>query len=150
MRLLRMHAAVGHQPEQVQPALARARVLHRVEQHRMRKEFAVLDHQIDAGDVHVNDASGANVKMPDFAVAHLPLGQTNKRPTGVNERVGILAQQSVVRRLARERDGVGFGFGAVSPAVENDENERFRTRQDWLLLKVMNYKNHRYQITSTG
>ena len=127
MRLLRMHAAVGKQSEQMQPPLAGARMLHGIEQHGMREEFAVLDHQIDARDVHVHDAPRADVEVPDFAVAHLPFGQSDERPAGVNERVGILAQQPVVGRLARERDGVGFGFGTVSPAVEDDENERFRT-----------------------
>ena len=122
MRLLRMHAAVRNQSEQMQPAFAGARMLHRVQQHGMREELAVLDHQIDAGDVHVHDAAGADVEMADFAVAHLPFGQAHERPAGMNQRVGILAQQAVIRRLARERDGVGFGFGAVSPAVENDKN----------------------------
>ena len=88
----------------------------------MGEEFAVLDHQVDAGDVHVNDAAGADVEMPNFAVAHLPFGQADRRPAGLNQRVGIFAQQAVVVGLARERDGVGFGFGAVSPAVEDDED----------------------------
>ena len=105
----------------------------------MRKQFAVLDHQIDARDVHVHDAAGADVEMPDLAVAHLPLGQSDKRPAGMNQRVGILPQQAVIGGLARERNGVGFGFGAVSPAVKNDQNERFRTghksaSSSWLLL----------------
>ena len=104
----------------------------------MREEFAVLDHQIDARDVHVHDAAGADVEVADFAVAHLAFGQPDKRAAGVNQRVGILAQQAVVGWLARERDGIGFGFGAISPAVEDDENERFRTGHkfafsSWLL-----------------
>ena len=92
----------------------------------MRKELAVLDHQIDSRDVHVNDAAGTDVEMADFAVAHLAFGQADKRAAGVDQSIRILAQQPVVGWLAGERDGVGFGFGAVSPAVEDDENERFR------------------------
>src|SRR5260370_11668443 len=46
----------------------------------------------------------------------------------MNQSVGILAQQTVIRGVVRKCDGVGLGFGSVSPAVENDENERFRTR----------------------
>ena len=142
MLLPRMHAAVRHQPEQMQlsPSQA-ARILHRVEQHWMREEFAVLDHQVDARDSMMHDAPGSNIQMADFAVPHLPLGQPDKRPAGVNQSVRILAQQPVIGRLARERDGVGLGFGAVSPAVENDENERFRTRHksrysSWLLASI--------------
>ena len=143
MRLLRVHAAVGEQAEQMQPALAGARVLHGIEQHGMREKFAVLDHQVDAGDVHVHDAAGADVEVADFAVAHLPFGQADERPAGMNQRVGILAQQAVIGGLAGERDGVGFGFGAVSPAVEDDENEWFRT-QDQLLAFIS------FKITEFG
>ncbi len=94
----------------------------------MREKLSVLDHQIDARDVHVHDAPGANVEVADLAVPHLPLGQSHERPAGMNQRVGILAQQPVIRRLARQRNGVGLGFGPISPAVENGKNEWFRTR----------------------
>src|SRR5580658_3292708 len=127
MSLLRVHPAIGNQAKQMQPPLAHACMLHGREQYWMCKELAVLDHQVDASDVHVNDAPGANVEMPDLAVAHLPLGQAHKGPAGMNERVGILAQQTVIGWLARQRDGVGLGLGAVTPAIEDDENEWFGT-----------------------
>jgi hypothetical protein len=111
----------------VQFAPTQAGVLHRFEQHRMQEELAVQDHQVDARDVHVHDAPGAHIQMADFAVPHLPFRQSDKRAAGVNQRVGILAQQPVIDRLACEGDGVRFRFGSVSPAVENDENERLRT-----------------------
>src|SRR5579862_2794007 len=94
----------------------------------MRKKFAVLDHQIDAGDIHVHDATGTDIQMSNFTVAHLPFGQAHKRTASVNQRIGIFAKESIVRRLPSESDGVSFGFGPIPPAVENDENERFRTR----------------------
>ena len=115
-----MHATVGKQSEQMQLSSAGARVLHGVEQHGMREEFAVLDHQVDAGNVHVHDSSGADIQMPDFAVAHLPFGQSNEGSTRLNERVGIFAEEPVIGWLARHRDGVSLGFCAVSPAVEDD------------------------------
>src|ERR1700678_2742210 len=135
----------------MQPALALACMPHGCEQHGMREEFAILDHQVDARDVHMHDAPGANVEMADFAMAHLPLGQADEGPAGVNESVGILAQQPIVNRLARESDGVGFRFGAVSPAVEDDENEWFRTRHKCsfqLLASSSSLKLCDYQMTS--
>src|ERR1017187_3754746 len=115
-----------------------AGILHCFDEHGMREEFAVQDHQVDARDVHVHDAPSAHIQVADFAVPHLAFWQPNKRPAGVNQRVGILAQQPVVCWLARECDGVAFGFGSVSPAVKNDEYERFGTRHkfaisSWLL-----------------
>ncbi len=110
----------------MQSPFAHARVLHCTKQHRMGKELAVLDHQIDTRDIHVNNASGANVQMSHFAISHLSCGQADERPAGMNQRVGIFAEQTVIGWLARQRNGIGLGFGAVSPAVENDEDERFR------------------------
>ncbi len=120
MRLIGVHAAVGEQSEQVKAAAAGAGVFHGGEQDRMGEEFAVLDHELDARAVHVHDASRADVEVADFAVAHLTFGQSDVRTAGVNQGVGILAQQAVVGGLAGKRDGIGFGFGAVAPAVEDD------------------------------
>ena len=122
----------------MQLASARPRILHRFNQHWVRKEIAILDHQVDTRDVHVHNASGANIQMADFTIAHLAFGQPDKRPAGVDQSIWILAQQPVIGRLARERNSVGLGFGAVSPAIEDDKDERFGTRHrsalsSWLL-----------------
>ena len=82
----------------------------------MGKEFAVLDHQLDARAVHVHDAARADVEVADFAVAHLAVGQADKVPAGLDQRVGILAQQAVVGGLARQRDRVGFAFRRGNPS----------------------------------
>ena len=113
----------------MQPAISNSSMLHGFQQHRMREEFAILDHQVDTSNIHVNDPAGANIEMANFAVAHLSFRQTYIWTTRVNQRVGIFAKEAVVRWLARERDCVGFGFGAVTPAVEDDEDEWFGTRQ---------------------
>ena len=96
-------------------------MLHGFDEHWVLKEFAVLNHEIDARDIHVHDPAGTHVEMANFAVAHLSFGQTDKGPAGMNERIGIFAQQAVIGGLASESDGVGLGFGAVAPSVENDE-----------------------------
>jgi hypothetical protein len=125
--LIRVHPAVGKQAEKVQAASARTCILHRSKQRGVREEIAILDHQLDACTVHVDDAAGADVEVANFAVAHLSLGQANVGTAGVNQCVGIVAQQAVVGRLAGESDSVGLGFGAVAPAVEDYEDEWFGT-----------------------
>lgn len=72
MRQRRMDAAIAAQSHQVQAM--RARVSHQIEQHGDAKEFARGDHDVDARYIHVNDAPGADIQMPDLAVAHLSLG----------------------------------------------------------------------------
>src|SRR5579871_511640 len=128
MLLLRMDASVRNKPEQMQPPLSGPRMFHGIEQYGMLKQLPVLDQQVDARDIHVHDAPRADIQVPDFAVPHLPFGQSDERPAGMDQRVGILPQQPVIRWFARKRDGVGFGFGPIPPAVENDEYEWFRTR----------------------
>src|SRR5437763_9223662 len=81
----------------------------------------------------MHNTSSADVEMPDFAISHLPLRQPNVRSAGMNQGVGVLAKEAVVGRFTRQRDRIGFSFGAISPAIKNDQNERFRTRQYKLL-----------------
>ncbi len=112
-------------PEQVQ--VARAAPLHRLEQQRLLEKFAVRDHQVDARDVHVDDAARAHVHVAHFAVAHLSFGQADERPGRLDQRVGKILEQAVVIRLPREGNRVALGFGAVAPAVEHGQNNRFRS-----------------------
>ena len=119
-----VHAAVAEQAEQMQ--LVRAAAFHGFEQQRLAREFAAGDELVNARDVHVHDASGADIQVADFAIAHLSFGQADGGAGGVDQRVGKFFQQAVVIRLAREGDGVAFGFGAVAPAVEDGEDDGFR------------------------
>src|SRR4051812_48659047 len=91
--LMRVYAAIGKQSEDVQAASAAARVLHGGKQCCVAEEVAILDHEVDLGDVHVNDAAGADVEVSNFAVPHLTGGQTDIASAGVDESVGIIAQQ---------------------------------------------------------
>ncbi len=87
-------------------------------------ELAGGDQRVDARDVHLHNAAGADVQVADFAVAHLSVGQADKVIRGLNQRVGKLAQQLVVGGLARQRNGIVGGFGAIAPSIEDGENER--------------------------
>src|SRR3984957_2967026 len=92
------------------------------------KEFSILNHQIEASDVHMHNPTRAHIQMPNLAVAHLPLGQSDKWPAGMNQRIRKLPQHPVIGRLASQRNSVSLTFSAVSPAIEDDKNEWFRTR----------------------
>ena len=74
---VRMDAAVAEQADEMELALAAA--LHGLLEERDLVELFVGDEEIDAGDVHVDDAAGADVEVADFAVAHLALGAGRRR-----------------------------------------------------------------------
>src|SRR6266478_4440028 len=122
-----MDAAVGKKSEQMEATASTACVLHGCEEHRVREELAILDHQFDTRAVHVDDTAGADIEMSHFTVAHLAVGQPHIFPAGMDKSVGIFAEQAIVGRLPRHRDRVGFRLGSVTPAVENNENQWFGT-----------------------
>jgi hypothetical protein len=92
MLLVRVHAAVGDQPEQMQLAPARARILHRLDSTGFLKNSPFSIISVDARDVHVHDAPGADVQCP---TSLLPICPSAGRQTArwCDQRVGILAQQ---------------------------------------------------------
>jgi hypothetical protein len=71
MGLLRMDAAIGEQSEQVELATGGLRMFHRREQDGVGEEVTLLDHQVDARNVHVDDAPGPNVQVSYLTVPHL-------------------------------------------------------------------------------
>ena len=74
----------------------------------------------------MDHAAGADIQMPDFAVAHLPIRQPDIRPRSMDQRIRKVAKQAIVSRLVRRRDRVAFDGRGESPAIENRQNQRFR------------------------
>ncbi len=120
-----MDAAVGEQADDVEGAASFLRGGDGGEQRGVGEEAAVDDGGVDAGHVHADDAAGAEVEVADLGVAHLAVGQADEVVAGAEEGVGEVAQERVVDGLAGEGDCVAVGVGAVAPAVENCENDRF-------------------------
>ena len=102
MLLVRVHAAVGDQAEEMQLPSAFARALHGLHDGRVLLELAGRNLRVDARDVHLHNAAGADVQVAHFAVAHLPVRQADKVLGGADQRVGKLAQQLVVGGLASQ------------------------------------------------
>src|SRR5208283_1376417 len=120
-----MHTAIAEQADEVELALAAA--LHGLLEERDLIELLVGDEEINAGDIHVHDAAGADVEVADFAVAHLAHGEADGGAGGLDEGVGKSAEKFVVGGFAGQGDGIALGFGAVAPAIEDGEYKRFRS-----------------------
>src|SRR5215469_3311415 len=103
----------------MKPPFTGASVLHGTQQSRVGEEAAVLNHEIDASNIHVDDPASADIEVTNFAVAHLSLGQAHVFSAGMDQRVRVLAQETVIGGLAGESNGVSFDFRAVAPAIEN-------------------------------
>ena len=123
--LVRVDSAVGDEAEDVESVVILCRELNRVGEDGVGEEAAVLDGGVAAGDVHVDDAPGAEVEVADLGVTHLPVGEADVVLAGADEGVGVGAEEVVVGGFTGESDGVSIGLGAVTPAVEDGEDDRF-------------------------
>jgi hypothetical protein len=116
-----MHPAVGDQPEQMEPAAARAHVLEQPHQRAAPEKIPGLDGDIDARQVLEHHPPGADVHVAHFRVPHDPFGQADRRAVRGEQRRGEFRAQPghVLRR--RHGDGVVGEGPPLAPAVENDE-----------------------------
>ena len=128
MFLVGVHAAVGDQAEEMQLPACFTRPLHGLHYRWILSEFARRNQRVDARDVHLHNAPGTDVQVAHFAVAHLPVGQADKVLRCANQRVGELAQELVVGRFARQSNGIVGCFSAVTPSIEDGQNERMLGR----------------------
>ena len=126
--LVAVHAARRQQAEHMQHTIAGFRRGDSGVQLRVGGEAAVLDGGVDAGQVLVDDAAGADVHVADFGIAHLAVGQADETAFGVNQGVRALGQQGAPGRQFGQRDGIVRAFGAVTPAVKDQQHHRFRLR----------------------
>src|SRR5580704_3769515 len=112
---VRVYSAIAEQADQVELFLAAAG--HRFNENGVLEKFAVANHQVEAGAIHVNDAPGADIQVADFAVAHLSIGQADPFAGGMNQSVREALEEIVIVRFTRKGDGVARCFGAETPAV---------------------------------
>ncbi len=126
--LVAVHATGGEQAHEMERAVDRLRGGTGGAQFGIGEEAAVLDGRIDAGEVLVDDPAGAEVHVPDFGVAHLPVRQADEAALGVDQRMRVASQQGVPVRQRRLREGIVGRVFAVAPAVEDEQYDGLGTR----------------------
>ena len=119
--LLTVNTAAAHQAHEVQsPAFFLGR-RQRFLQDRLGGDGPVRHGAVDPEQVLVDDAPGADVEVPHFAVAHLAFGQAHGLTVGGQGGVGMLVHQPIETGRGGHMHGVvGIGL-SDAPAVEDDE-----------------------------
>jgi hypothetical protein len=98
--LMGVNAAIRDQAEEMKLAPALLCTLHGAHDGSVLLKFVSSNQSVDAGDVHLHDAAGADVQVANFAVAHLSIRQSDKMLRGADQRIGVFAKQLVVGWLA--------------------------------------------------
>jgi hypothetical protein len=113
----RVHAAFGHQPDQMHAR----RGVQRIQDHLVLGQRAVLDRLVDPHEVLLDDRPSAEVEVAYLGVAHLPGRQPDRLAAGGQRRVVVLRPQLVEHRRVGERDRVPRSVRRQPPTVEDDE-----------------------------
>ena len=115
-----MNAAGRHQPHQMAGFAVFLQIGDQLFQNRIFFNATVFDCLVDSGQVLHDDASGTQIHVTDFRVAHLSFRQTNRQPVGFDQAVRIFFQIAVpVWRMAVFNGVVGGNRLTIAPAVQN-------------------------------
>ncbi len=116
-----VYTAVGKQSEHVHGAAGFCRLVDGFGEHGIVEEGAVLDGQADASQFLIDHAACPKIEVTHFGVAHLPVGQTDDAPAGVDQRVGVVVPQLVKNGGVGQRDGIVIRRFAIAPAIQDDQ-----------------------------
>src|SRR5688572_27760283 len=87
------------------------------------EEAAVVDRIVDADELLVLDVAGTHREVPDLAVPHDSVGQTDGATARLELRVRPASEERVETRRLRARHRVAWSVGSDPPAVEHAEHD---------------------------
>jgi len=87
-------------------ASARDRRIASANERRVSLEFTGFDGVIDSREILIDDTTSAEIQMPDFGVAELPVGKPDEMLRRIDQRVRAVSPQSIPDRLSGERHSV--------------------------------------------
>ena len=116
-----VYAAVGEQPEEVQRGVVCAAVLDRANDSGSLRKAAVLRSESYLRQILIHYAPGADVRVPDLGIAHLPVREAHVKPGCTDQRMGVFFLQSTNVFYALNAHGVAVFIVRVAKAVEYDK-----------------------------
>ena len=118
--------------------------LYRAVDHGVIADGAGAACHVDARELLMHHAAGADVEMPDLGVAHLPLRQAHGLPRRFELGVRAGFEQLVENRRGRQRNGISGTRGGQAQAVHDDQACRKRKP----LAAIFRRAHHRHAFTS--
>jgi hypothetical protein len=103
-------------------------------QRQIAGEVAIADGAVDARVFLIHHATGADVQMPDFGIAHLAGRQSNRGFGSLDQRMGIILPELIEIGFVGAGDGVvGIGYAAAE-AIKDEQKYGFGGRRHELIL----------------
>jgi hypothetical protein len=127
-----VHAAVADESQEMQPPPRLPGTGEGVPHDGIVIQRALGECLGNAGQILINDASGAEIEVAHFRIAHLALGQADIQAAGAQAAMRVSRQEMIVKRRLAQHGGIAVAFGAFgraridAPTVADDENDRIR------------------------
>ena len=100
-------------------------VIHRGRKNRILLDRTIGTSHVDAAELLVHDAPGADIEMTHLGVSHLALRQANVGAACPQGRFGACGKELVDIGLVGERDGVAGARLRQPKAIHDCEQDRF-------------------------
>ncbi len=97
--------------------------LHRCQQGRIGKEIAVGNTFADLGQILIDDTPGADIKVPDLGIPHLPVRQADIEPGSGQGRGRILSKEGIEMRGPRRGYCISRPRLGFPPAIKDQQSD---------------------------
>ena len=118
---VRVDAAVGDEPEQVDVRAALLRALEGPHERRVLEQLTAFDRDIDTHQVLEEDTARSDRQVADLRVAHLPRREADRLARGLQARVRELGPEPVEHRGVRQLDCIARPGRRAAPPVQDDQ-----------------------------
>ena len=125
-----VHAAVGHQADEMERRAVFQAVVHSAGKRLVFKKSRRLYGLCDAGQLLIDHAARADVRVSDFVVAHLAVRKADVHAGGADCGIGIGGKNAVEIRVDAARTALSF-----SPALTPNPSMIIRIK-GFLIIKL--------------
>ena len=125
MLVMAGYAAIRKQTEKMQVCAVFQAVIDGIVEFLHLEKIPVLNRLGDPGQLLIYDTARADVQVPHFRIAHLPVRQTHGHAGSADKGHGIFSFQSADVRGSRQLHGVSLTVLAFPKAIHDDESCKF-------------------------
>ena len=120
-----VNTAIRDESDQVEAVAMRG--LENFLKDRVTVESAILNGEIDAGELLIDDATCAEIEMSYFGIPHLAFGQADLESARLESGLGVGGVELIMHWGRGQKGGISLEGGALSacridpPAVTNEK-----------------------------